>query len=164
MSSLAPESQSVRFERDTSQRRRRPSEHREVTGFHSKERRQLVIAFDGTGNRFSGTDADSNILKIFRMLDRDDEAQHHYYQPGIGTYVATSSLSHTSRIARLKSWYMKSKDSAIGTSFAEHVVGGYKVSILGDSQHPAQLWHSLVCSFTANRILMHLFAVSYEVS
>jgi len=30
-------------------------------------------------------------------------------------------------VARIKSAYMKAKDSAIGTSFAEHVMGGYRV-------------------------------------
>ena len=45
---------------------------------------------------------------------------------GIGTYVASSSLSHTGTRARLKSWYTKAKDSAIGSSFDQHVVGGYR--------------------------------------
>lgn len=31
---------------------------------------KLVLCFDGTGNKFHGDDSDSNILKIFRMLDR----------------------------------------------------------------------------------------------
>jgi hypothetical protein len=61
------------------------------------------------------------------MLDRTDHTQSHYYQPGIGTYVAGHTLSHTSSFARFKSWYMKAKDSAIGTSFDQHVIGGYKV-------------------------------------
>jgi hypothetical protein len=42
--------------------------------------RKLVLCFDGTGNKFSGDDSDSNILKIFRMLDREAEDQFHYYQ------------------------------------------------------------------------------------
>ncbi|KAL5405402.1 hypothetical protein PMIN06_012130 [Paraphaeosphaeria minitans] len=95
----------------------------------SRHRRKFVLCFDGTGNKFSGTDADSNILKIYRLLDRNEDDQFHYYQPGIGTYVVTSSrkdVSHSSRLDRLKSWYLKAKDSAIGTSFAEHVMGGYK--------------------------------------
>lgn len=50
----------------------------------------------------------------------------HYYQPGIGTYVVSNSLSHTSVGARIRSWYMKAKDSAIGSSFDHHVVGGYR--------------------------------------
>lgn len=31
--------------------------------------RKLVLCFDGTGNKFRGDDSDSNILKIYRMLD-----------------------------------------------------------------------------------------------
>lgn len=88
-----------------------------------RPRRKFVLCFDGTGNKFSGTDADSNILKIYRMLDRNEDDQFHYYQPGIGTYVvvanSTQSSSHTSRRARLKSWYMKAKDSAVGKSANE---------------------------------------------
>lgn len=45
---------------------------------------------------------------------------------GIGTYVISKSLSHTSLSSRLRSWYMKSKDSAVGSSFDQHVVGGYR--------------------------------------
>ncbi|KAI1734132.1 hypothetical protein F4680DRAFT_462606 [Xylaria scruposa] len=88
--------------------------------------RKLVLCFDGTGNKFKGDDSDSNILKIFRCLDREAGDQYHYYQPGIGTYVVSNSLSHTSTSARLKSWYLKAKDSAVGSSFDQHVVGGYR--------------------------------------
>lgn len=95
-------------------------------GHHRRQRKQFVLCFDGTGNKFSGTDADSNILKIYRMLDRSDNNQFHYYQPGIGTYVVSKSLSHTSHIDRIKSWYAKAKDSAVGTSFSDHVMGGYR--------------------------------------
>jgi uncharacterized protein (DUF2235 family) len=31
--------------------------------------RKLVLCFDGTGNKFHGDESDSNILKIFRLLD-----------------------------------------------------------------------------------------------
>lgn len=88
--------------------------------------RKLVLCFDGTGNKFRGDDSDSNILKIFRCLDRVDGDQFHYYQPGIGTYVVSNSLSHTSLSARIRSWYLKAKDSAVGSSFDQHVVGGYR--------------------------------------
>ncbi|KAF1846023.1 uncharacterized protein K460DRAFT_366867 [Cucurbitaria berberidis CBS 394.84] len=91
-------------------------------------RKKFVLCFDGTGNKFSGTDADSNILKIYRMLDRNGDDQFHYYQPGIGTYVtkAEGSITRTSRVERFKSWYAKAKDSAIGTSFDMHVMAGYR--------------------------------------
>ncbi|KAI1913908.1 hypothetical protein LOZ65_005741 [Ophidiomyces ophidiicola] len=86
----------------------------------------FVLCFDGTGNKFCGTEADSNVLKIFRMLDRNQGRHFHYYQPGIGTYVTTASLSNTGLLSRIKGSYMKAKDSAIGSSFAEHVMGGYR--------------------------------------
>lgn len=80
-----------------------------------RPKRKFILCFDGTGNKFSGTDSDSNILKIYRMLDRNDDTQFHYYQPGIGTYVVAKSMSHTGRLDRLKSWYEKAKDSAVGS-------------------------------------------------
>ena len=42
--------------------------------------RKLILCFDGTGNKFHGDESDSNILKIFRMLDRESDDQYHYYQ------------------------------------------------------------------------------------
>ncbi|KLU90879.1 hypothetical protein MAPG_09404 [Magnaporthiopsis poae ATCC 64411] len=96
-------------------------------GYAGRQPRKLVLCFDGTGNKFRGDDSDSNILKIFRMLDRTASDQYHYYQPGIGTYVVSNNLSaHTSMRARFKSWMTKAKDSAIGSSFDQHVVGGYR--------------------------------------
>ncbi|QIX01733.1 hypothetical protein AMS68_007250 [Peltaster fructicola] len=94
--------------------------------YSSTSKKALILCFDGTGNKFSGTAADSNIVKIFSLLDREDPLQCHYYQPGIGTYVETSSLSRKSRFGRIKSWYTKAKDQAVGTSFGEHVMSGYK--------------------------------------
>lgn len=78
------------------------------------------------GNEFHGDTSDSNILKIFRMLDRSSGKGFHYYQPGIGTYVAAADLNVSGTIAKIKNWYIKAKDAAIGTSFDDHVVGGYK--------------------------------------
>ncbi|KAL2392867.1 hypothetical protein ABEF93_002193 [Exophiala dermatitidis] len=92
----------------------------------SLQRNTFVLCFDGTGNKFSGTDADSNILKLYRMLDRTDATMYTFYQPGIGTYVASHSMQTTSMIGRIRSAYLKAKDSAIGSSFAEHVMGGYQ--------------------------------------
>lgn len=36
----------------------------------SQPRKKLILCFDGTGNKFKGNSGDTNILKIFRMLDR----------------------------------------------------------------------------------------------
>jgi hypothetical protein len=61
----------------------------------SSRRKTLVLCFDGTGmyssllislanncqgNKFHGDTSDSNILKIFRMLDRSGEHNYHYYR------------------------------------------------------------------------------------
>ncbi len=62
-----------------------------------RARKTFVLCFDGTGNKFSGTDADSNstldfhplarrnhsrltilVLKIYRMLDRSNDHQCKY--------------------------------------------------------------------------------------
>jgi hypothetical protein len=47
-----------------------PEHHPRPSGSHNKKPRRIVLCFDGTGNKFHGDDSDSNILKIFRMLDR----------------------------------------------------------------------------------------------
>jgi uncharacterized protein (DUF2235 family) len=89
-------------------------------------KKSLILCFDGTGNKFQGSAGDSNILKIYSMLDKEDPHLFRYYQPGIGTYVESSSMSQKSRVGRIKSWYTKAKDQAVGTSFGEHVMAGYK--------------------------------------
>lgn len=57
--------------------------------------RKLVLCFDGTGNKFHGDDSDSNILKIFRMLDRQASDQYHYYQrkSSLETLFLTNTIS-----------------------------------------------------------------------
>lgn len=60
------------------------------------------------------------------MLDRNNSNVYTFYQPGIGTYISTHSMQTTSAAGRVRSWYLKAKDSAVGTNFAEHVMGGYK--------------------------------------
>lgn len=60
------------------------------------------------------------------MLDRSQSHQYHYYQPGIGTYVSSRSLASKGRLERIKSAYKKGMDAALGSSFDEHVLGGYK--------------------------------------
>lgn len=41
---------------------------------------KLVLCFDGTGNKFSGTSSDTNIVKFYQMCDRTAKGQFHYYQ------------------------------------------------------------------------------------
>ena len=46
----------------------------------TKTARKLVLCFDGTGNSFTGEDADTNVVKIYQMCDRSVKGQFHYYQ------------------------------------------------------------------------------------
>lgn len=41
----------------------------------SRPRKKIILCFDGTGNKFKGNEGDTNILKIFRMLDRSGSEQ-----------------------------------------------------------------------------------------
>ncbi|KAF8437738.1 hypothetical protein BGX38DRAFT_1098483 [Terfezia claveryi] len=98
-------------------------------GSSGSGKKTLVLCFDGTGNKFKGNSGDTNILKIFSMLDRRKGDQYHYYQPGIGTYLTSHAMTHrTGRgtSARFKSAYQKAIDAAVGKSFDQHVMGGYR--------------------------------------
>ncbi|KAK2798077.1 hypothetical protein FQN51_007896 [Onygenales sp. PD_10] len=88
--------------------------------------RRLVLCFDGTGNSFQANESDTNVVKIYDMLNRFDKNQFHYYQPGIGTFDAGSSGSGTSYIGRVMASIGSAIDQAIGTTFEYHVSAGYK--------------------------------------
>lgn len=93
-------------------------------------RRRLVLCFDGTGNQFSGDSSDTNVVKIYQMLDRNSPEQFHYYQPGIGTYAPGQSTSSSDgffkKLKKLKSKISATFDQAVGTSFEAHVIAGYQ--------------------------------------
>lgn len=42
--------------------------------------RRLVLCFDGTGNKFQANESDTNIVKIYQMLQKNESGQYHYYQ------------------------------------------------------------------------------------
>lgn len=51
--------------------------HKKKTG------RNIIICLDGTGNQYG--ENLSNVVKLFRMLDREPAVQVAYYDPGVGT-------------------------------------------------------------------------------
>jgi uncharacterized protein (DUF2235 family) len=55
-----------------------------------KEPNKLILCFDGTGNQFSGSSADTNVVKILNKLDRHHPKQYHYYQSRILAYILGS--------------------------------------------------------------------------
>lgn len=46
--------------------------------------KNIILCFDGTENEF-GPKPFTNVLKLFRLLERDNKNQLCYYQPGIGS-------------------------------------------------------------------------------
>lgn len=44
------------------------------------QRNRLVLCFDGTSNRFQADSANTNIVQLYEMLDRETNDQYHYYQ------------------------------------------------------------------------------------
>ncbi|KAM0359401.1 hypothetical protein HYE67_008148 [Fusarium culmorum] len=93
-----------------------------VPGEHVK----LILCFDGTGNTFSGTNADTNVVKILRKLDRNNSKQYHYYQTGIGTYDVDETSIQKSTLGEIKSKVSKTIDQGFGTTFDAHIMAGYR--------------------------------------
>ncbi|KAF5575896.1 hypothetical protein FPCIR_12913 [Fusarium pseudocircinatum] len=87
---------------------------------------KLILCFDGTGNTFSGTNADTNVVKILRKLDRNHKKQYHYYQTGIGTYDVNENSIHKTPIGEVRSRVSKAIDSGFGTTFDAHIMAGYR--------------------------------------
>jgi uncharacterized protein (DUF2235 family) len=42
--------------------------------------KRLVLCFDGTDDKFSADESDTNIVKIYELLDRQSPDQYDYYQ------------------------------------------------------------------------------------
>jgi len=48
--------------------------------------KNIVLCLDGTGNQFK--EENSNVVTLFRVLQRDPHVQVAYYDPGVGTLAA----------------------------------------------------------------------------
>ncbi|PNP49781.1 hypothetical protein THARTR1_09549 [Trichoderma harzianum] len=58
----------------------KPQYSQENKAKKSQEDLKLILFFDGTGNSFSGSSADTNVVKLLKKLDRKQPNQYHYYQ------------------------------------------------------------------------------------
>lgn len=63
----------------------------ESKGGHKRKPKNIVLCFDGTNENF-GPQPSTNVLKIFKLLEKSDN-QVCYYQPGIGTGSSFDSVS-----------------------------------------------------------------------
>ncbi|KAJ0122550.1 sporulation associated protein [Diaporthe amygdali] len=88
--------------------------------------KKLVLCFDGTGNTFTGSNSDTNVVKLLSKLDRNDPHQYHYYQTGIGTYDINDESVNKSIFGQIKSYISQTIDQGVGTTFDSHVMAGYR--------------------------------------
>ncbi|KAF8907396.1 hypothetical protein CPB85DRAFT_1254318 [Mucidula mucida] len=86
--------------------------------------RTLVLCFDGTSSEYD--EQNTNVVKFFSLLKKDNDQQLCYYQhvhdhrqAGIGTFFAPGVVSP------LLEWFAKVADEAIAWYLDAHVMGGY---------------------------------------
>ncbi|CDK26607.1 unnamed protein product [Kuraishia capsulata CBS 1993] len=88
--------------------------------------RNLILCFDGTHNQFESLPF-TNVLKLFRMLEKDNDNQICYYQPGIGAAM-TAEFGRLTEGAYLTKAYatgMEYIDTLIAYSLDAHIIDAY---------------------------------------
>jgi uncharacterized protein (DUF2235 family) len=80
--------------------------------------RSLVLCLDGTSYQYAAVN--TNVVKLYAMLDRERSDQLAYYQPGIGTLAPPGVWDRTKR------WLINHLDLAIGWLLEEHVTCAYR--------------------------------------
>jgi len=80
--------------------------------------KNLVICFDGTSNKYSANN--TNVVRLYQLLERGAANQVVYYQTGIGT------LSPPGFLWPIKRWLIEKVDLAVAWLLEDHVVAGYR--------------------------------------
>ncbi|KAH9936398.1 uncharacterized protein B0H18DRAFT_1082009 [Fomitopsis serialis] len=80
--------------------------------------RTLVMCFDGTANEYNGKN--TNVVKLYSLLNQEHAGQLCYYQPGIGTYLNPGVVSP------VFSWAAKVLDQGVAWYLDAHVRDGYR--------------------------------------
>ncbi len=80
--------------------------------------RNIVLCFDGTNNEYAATN--TNVVKIYAMIDRMKGDQLTYYQPGIGTFAPPGVWG------KAKQWLITRLDLAVAWLLEDHVTDGYR--------------------------------------
>jgi uncharacterized protein (DUF2235 family) len=80
--------------------------------------RNIVLCLDGTSNQYAATN--TNVVKLYAMLDRARNDQLSYYQPGIGTFPPPGIWG------RFKRWFVTRLDLAIAWLLSDHVTDAYR--------------------------------------
>ena len=80
--------------------------------------RNIVLCLDGTSNKYAS--ANTNVVKLYAMLDRTRIDQLSYYQPGIGTIAPPGIWG------KFKQWFVTRLDLAIAWLLSDHVTDAYR--------------------------------------
>jgi uncharacterized protein (DUF2235 family) len=80
--------------------------------------RNVVVCLDGTSNKYDATN--TNVVKLYAMLDKYDVDQLCYYQTGIGTFAPPGVWG------KFKRWFFTRLDLAIAWLLEEHVTSAYR--------------------------------------
>ena len=80
--------------------------------------RNIVICLDGTNNKYNREN--TNVVKLYGLLDRAATDQIAYYQPGIGTMFPPGSWG------RIRKWFIARLDLAIAWLLEDHVCAAYR--------------------------------------
>ena len=80
--------------------------------------KRIVLCLDGTSNKYSA--ANTNVVKLYAMLDRTRPDQLSYYQPGIGTIPPPGVWG------KFKQWFITRLDLAVAWLLPNHVSDAYR--------------------------------------
>jgi uncharacterized protein (DUF2235 family) len=80
--------------------------------------KKIVLCLDGTSNKYAA--ANTNVVKLYAMLDRTRPDQLSYYQPGIGTIPPPGVWG------KFKQWFITRLDLAIAWLLPNHVSDSYR--------------------------------------
>jgi len=86
----------------------------------------LVYCFDGTGAEF-GLQPFTNVLELFKMLEKDYPSQICYYQPGIGVqfHPDSNDIRDSNFINSKISKVSNTVDAMIAFTLKQHVIAAY---------------------------------------
>ncbi|MCW8809969.1 MAG: DUF2235 domain-containing protein [Ignavibacteriaceae bacterium] len=57
--------------------------------------KNIIVCCDGTGNEFG--DRNTNVVKLFEIIDKIPDKQIAYYDPGVGTFSAPGAITKTQK-------------------------------------------------------------------
>lgn len=82
------------------------------------EPKNIVVCCDGTGNEFGATN--SNVVRLYSVLEDDPQTQVIYYHPGLGTIGAPNALT------KLEKWWTRMIGLAFGYGLSANIGDAYK--------------------------------------